>query len=173
MKFKSSIFVLLVAVAALTSCAKEDPVSADVSSRATITGLVRGNFDFTNDFVVETTVIGGVTQIDTIPTVVFEMLEGVRIFARYSTADLTTVNQPGYNYPEQIVEATTNADGRYTINVPAGARNVGVTVSGNDFETDLILEDDETERVVVSTNAATVSVTQNETRVVDFTYSIN
>ncbi|MCA1752377.1 MAG: hypothetical protein LC670_11425 [Flavobacteriales bacterium] len=57
--------------------------------------------------------------------------------------------------------------------IPAGTKTVGVTVDGNDFEVDLILEDNQTERVIMGTNAATVNVTQNETRVVDFTYSIN
>ena len=173
MKFKSSFFALLVAVAALSSCGKEDPVSADLSTRATITGLVRANVDFTNDFIIEETVIDGETIIDTVETVVFESLEGVRIFARFSTADLTTVNQPGYQYPQQIVENATDADGRYTLTVPAGAKTVNVIVDGNDFETDLILEDNETERVVMGVNAVNVAVTQNETRVVDFTYSIN
>ncbi|MFN2423546.1 MAG: hypothetical protein ABR572_07200 [Cryomorphaceae bacterium] len=173
MKIKSSFFALLVAVAALSSCGKEDPVSADLSTRATITGLVRGNIDFTNDFITQEIEVEGEIVVDTIPTVVFEPLEGVRIFARFSTADLTTVNQPGYPYPAQIVEATTNADGRYTLTIPAGTKTVGVTVDGNDFEVDLILEDNQTERVIMGTNAATVNVTQNETRVVDFTYSIN
>lgn len=173
MKFKSSFFALLVVVAALSSCSKEDPVSADVSTRATITGLVRGNIDLTNDFIVEETVVDGETQFDTIMTVVPEMLEGVRIFARFSAADLTTVPQPGYPYPQQIVEATTNAEGRYTMTIPAGTRNVSVAVSGNEFEVDLILEDNETERVVMTTNIANVTVTQNQTRVVDFNYTVN
>lgn len=174
MKIKLLILPVFALAAALSSCSKEDPVSADVSTRATITGIVQGNIDFTNDFIVEENEVGGETVFDTIPTVIFERLEDVRIFARFNTSDLTTNPSPGYNYPDQIVETRTDADGRYTLTVPAGTKSVGLSVNGNDFETQLIFEDGETERAVMSTGGAShISVTQNETRVVDFTYSIN
>lgn len=174
MKIKFSLLAVFAVAAVLSSCSKEDPVSADVSTRATITGIVRGNIDFTNDFIIEENQVGGETVIDTIPTVVFERLEDVRIFARFNTADLTTNPQQGFNYPDRITETRTDADGRYTLTIPAGTKSVSVAVNGNDFETELILEDGQTERAVMSTSGAShISVTQNETRVVDFTYSIN
>ncbi len=155
------------------SCEKEEPTEVTVNTRATITGIVEGNIDLTNDFRIEETEIGGEVIVDTIPEITNERLEGVRIFARYNTSQLTTVVDPNHTYTDRVAEAVTNEEGRYTIQIPAGVRNVTVVMSGNDLEIDRIIEPGVTERTTFTTADQSISVTQNVNRFVDFTYFPN
>lgn len=174
MRLNSAFLALVCASLILISCSKEDPIEVNVNTSATITGLVRGNTDLSNDYRIELVEVEpGVFENDTIPETTLEPLEGVRVFARYNTAALTTVVNPNHTYQDVVIEATTAADGRYTLNVPAAAKAVTVALFGTELEIDRIMEEGGTERKTFTTTTQSASVTQNVTRVVDFTYSAN
>lgn len=168
-------FVFFAAMLALlTGCEKEEPNEVSVTTKATIEGWVRGNTDLSNDYRIEQIEVEpGVFENDTIPEITLENIEGVRIFGRFNTSALTTIADPAYTYEDRIVEATTDASGRYSLSVPAGAKSVSVLVSGSDQEIFQIQSDGQSERRIFTTPNKTVSVTQNVTRIVDFEFMPN
>ncbi len=174
MRSKLVFFAAILAGFLFTGCDKEDPNEVNVNTRATISGWVRGNVDLSNDYRIEQVEVApGEFENDTIPEITLENIEGVRIFGRYNTSALTTVSDPNYTYEDRIVEAVTDASGRYELAVPAGAKVVMVAVSGTELEINQVLPDGGLNRRIYTTANQTVSVTQNVTRIVDFIYFAN
>jgi hypothetical protein len=171
MRLTSNFLTFIFASLILISCSKEDPTEVNVNTSATITGLVSGNTDLSNDFRIELVEVEpDVFENDTIPQITREPIAGVRVFARYNTSALTTVPDPNHTYQDVIVEALTDADGRYVLNVPAGSKAVMVALFGTELEIDLILEEGDTERTTFTSSLQNTSVTQNVTRVLDRIY---
>jgi len=57
---------------------------------------------------------------------------GVRVSAQYNTVDLTSTASPDFEYPFEVVSSTTDANGNYSLSIPANAKNVNVKFSVTD-----------------------------------------
>ncbi|MDR9399334.1 MAG: hypothetical protein RI562_09740 [Salibacter sp.] len=155
-RLKISILALAGAAMIFASCEKDDPKEVNVTSSATITGNVQAQLDLRND-------TNFVTNL--------ENVEGVNIYARISTADLTTNVDPNFNYPSKVYKATTDADGNYELNVKAGSKTVSVEIYGDEFKRDVVLDsNNNTQSVNFSMMTDSITVTHQQTKIYDIVY---
>ena len=56
----------------------------------------------------------------------------ITVSAQFSTEDLSSTVAPNFEYPFQVVSATTDANGNYSLSIPANAKNVNVVFSVTD-----------------------------------------
>jgi hypothetical protein len=153
---KISILALAGAAMIFASCEKDDPKEVNVTSSATITGNVQAQLDLRND-------TNFVTNL--------ENVEGVNIYARINTADLTTNVDPNFNYPSKVYKATTDSDGNYELNVKAGSKTVAVEIYGDEFKRDVVLDsNNNTQSVNFSMMTDSITVTHQQTKIYDIVY---
>lgn len=153
---KISILALAGAAMIFASCEKDDPKEVNVTSSATITGNVQAQLDLRND-------TNFVTNL--------ENVEGVNIYARINTADLTTNVDPNFNYPSKVYKATTDSDGNYELNVKAGSKTVAVEIYGDEFKRDVVLDsNNNTQSVNFSIMTDSITVTHQQTKIYDIVY---
>lgn len=156
-KLKNSILALSGAAMMFASCEKDDPKEVNVSTSATITGNVQAQLDLRND------TTNFVTNL--------ENVEGINIYARINTADLTTNVDPSFNYPSKVYKATTDADGNYELNVKAGSKTVAVEIYGDEFKRDVVLDsNNNTQSVNFSMMTDSITVTHQQTKIYDIVY---
>lgn len=144
----------------LTSCSKDDVQVPLSPGTASVSGRLTANLDET-DF-----------QIQSVP-------QGTGITFVISGADLDRNPQLGYNYEDVVVRGTTNADGRYSVSLPAAKNAINVDVIFDDFEYDAtILTTDEegfqtavTERRTFSRIETSISIVEGQVQVKDYAYN--
>lgn len=95
-----------------TACLDEETSAVDVSGEATIKGIVFANTD------------------DTEPG--NERVNGATVRIRYNVGELSVTNSGEVRF--EIIETTTDANGRYSVTVPTTPKGVGFQVSVDDFE---------------------------------------
>ena len=132
---KKKIFsALAIAAVAFTSCKEETPTSSELGE-ATINGSVWAELDLTN----------------TTP----EGIEGMQVTVIVDTEDWDQDPDPSYNYEERVYTTTVDANGMYTLTIPATETGYNVTLMFEDVITTRTLADGETENVRVTENNRT------------------
>lgn len=132
-----------------TACLDEETSAVDVSGDATIKGIVFANTDDTE--------AGD------------ERVNGARVRVRYNVGQLSVVNTGDERW--EIIEATTDANGRYSVTVPATPKGVNFQVYVDDFDGTHKYDDGGDDRTVEAVYFFPVTpvnnVTVGETRIVD------
>ena len=150
MKRLSFLLSGFLAVALLTtSCSKEAPEPTKTSETATIKGVVTAELDQTE---------AGM-----------ENPSGVKVVALIDPADLQINPDSSFTSDMIKVEATTNSDGEYTMEVNARNQSIPVTLIFEDFAEDVETANDPV-RTVFQGTSMTISVVAGVTEVVDHQY---
>lgn len=99
---------------------------------------------------------------------------GTKIIAVLNSADLVDAPAAGYTYQELTYEGSVDANGNYTINVPARGNAVNVTIKAVDFEYQQIIMDvypaTTTDRTIYTVGDQNTTVVANQIRIIDFNY---
>lgn len=103
---------------ALVGCKKEDPVPVELGT-AVVSGTLRANLDLSNDVTAS-----GVYQMGLNP----EAVAGVQVSVTISTSNWDLNPTAGYSYPTKTYTATTDANGNYSLSIPANTKSFGATV---------------------------------------------
>ncbi len=155
----NGLFGLFVLAITLASCSKEEEQTPLAAGTASVTGRLTANLDET-DF-----------QIQSVP-------EGTGITFVISGADLDRFPQPNYNYEDVVVRGTANADGRYSVTLPATKNAITAQVIFDDFEFDatILTTNDEgfqtavVERRTFTRPSTSVSIVEGQVLVKDYAY---
>lgn len=138
----------------LNSCKKkeEEKTPAALTSTATIKGKVWADLDLTN------------AGSEAAPA-------GTKLFVTIDSEDL--VDNPQYDNKTLIYEASVDANGNYSISVPAGNKAFNVRISGVDFEYNTILSSNPqtTSRSIYSTNGANPAINAGTISINDIYYN--
>jgi hypothetical protein len=145
---------------ALTSCKKDEQKEALTPGTAMVSGRLTANLDET-DF-----------QIQSVP-------QGTGITFRINGADLDRNPQPGYNYEDFVVRGTVDADGNYSVSLPAVKNSINVSVIFDEFEFDatvLTTDDDGFQEVVIERRTfrranASINIIEGQILVKDYTFN--
>lgn len=115
--------VLLVAVA----CEKEEQTPREAGS-ATVKGVMEVNSNTAND-----TLSDGTFDLkwEAVPA-------GTKLTFIIDGGDLDPNPDPSYDYKDQLYSAETDADGAYSVDIPAYETPIDAEVQFDDFETDVI-----------------------------------
>ena len=147
-------FSLLLLTLLLFSCTKEkvDPVVIS-NGNATVTGIARADLDLS--------LIG----LEFVP-------EGTIIMAKINLGDLVLHDENDSTvYGDKIYKTTVGTNGRYTINVEANTMNVDVSIMGEDFEYNQIVNDTLIVRKIYTLATNHTNVIDGMTKVVDLSYN--
>jgi len=147
-------FTLLLVVLITSSCTKEnvDPVVV-TNGNATITGIARADLDLTQ------------LGLEYAP-------KGTIIFAKINLGDLVLKEDDDSTlYCDRIYQTTVGVNGRYTVNVEANELNVDVSIMGEDFEYNQIVNDTLIIRKIYTLATNHTIVIDGMTKVVDLTYN--
>lgn len=145
---------------AFTACKKDEQKEPLTPGTATVSGRLTANLDET-DF-----------QLQSVP-------QGTGVTFRISGADLERNPQPGYNYEDVIVRGTADANGNYSVSLPAVKKTVNATVIFDEFEFDatvLTTDDDGFQEAVIERRTftranATVTIVEGQVLVRDYNYN--
>jgi hypothetical protein len=100
---------------------------------AVIQGTALVNLDFTNDA----------------PVVTYESVpQGTRIYGIINAIDLVQFPSGGVNYGTIVIDTIVEADGTFTLEVPANEKNVTVNFAADDFRADQVQFDQSLESKV-------------------------
>lgn len=113
---------MAVAAVALTSC-KKDVVESTELGTATINGTIRANINQLND--VNDL---GLYDYNYNP----ESVEGMTVKVEINTANLVQSPESGYTYDKDVYTAVTNANGEFTLILPATEEGFSVTITFED-----------------------------------------
>lgn len=113
---------LAIAAVMLSSCKKDEVESIELGM-ATINGTVRADIDQTND-------VNGAGVYDYYSNP--EGVEGMTVRAFVYTGDYYQHPDGGYNYDTEVYTATTDASGKFTLEIPATQEGFGVTLEFED-----------------------------------------
>jgi hypothetical protein len=150
--------VLLFAVVStlLFSCTKdedENPASAGQFGIATITGQVKADLDLSQ------------TNFEYVPS-------GTVIIAKIDINDLNIeYSQDGIDQGFKIYKTTVDENGRYSFNVDANAINVDITVMGEDFEYNQVVNDSLVVRRIFTLGQYYTTAVDGMNKVVDLNYT--
>jgi len=147
-------FTLLLVVLVLFSCTKEtvDPVVI-TNGNATVTGVARADLDLTQ------------LGLEYVP-------EGTIIMAKINLGDLVLHDDNDSTvYGYRIYKTSVGTNGRYTINVEANELSVDVSIIGEDFEYNQIVNDSLIVRKIYTLATNHTSVIDGMNKVVDLTYN--
>ena len=144
----------------LTACKKDEQKDPLTPGTATVSGRLTANLDET-DF-----------QLQSVP-------QGTGVTFIIDAADLERNPQPGYNYEDIVVRGTADADGNYSVSLPAVKKSINVTVVFDEFEFDatvLTTDDDGFQEAVVERRtftraSASVSIVEGQVLVRDYNYN--
>ena len=122
---KRKIFSMMaIAAVALASCSKDDPATSELGE-ATINGNVWADLNQSDDFQ------DGLY----IPELNREGVEGMQVSIEVNTANWVQNQVSGYDYEVKTYTATTDANGNWSITLPATEDAFNVTVNYNDVYT--------------------------------------
>lgn len=146
--------------AALTACNKDEQQEPLAPGTAMVSGRLTANLDET-DF-----------QIQAVP-------QGTGITFIIDGADLDRNPQPGYNYENTVVRGTADADGNYSVSLPAVKKAINATVVFDEFEFDAVVlttDDDGFQEAVVERRTftranTTVTIVEGQVLVKDYAYN--
>ena len=126
-KMKRKIFsILAIAAIAMTSCSKDEVLDSNQLGEAVIKGNVFANLDLSND------VDGaGLYNVGSMP----EKVEGMVVSVEIDTKNWDQSPDNNYAYPKKTYTATTDANGDYTLTIPATEKASNVYVSLGDYYT--------------------------------------
>ncbi len=147
----TKLFIFSLMVLGLVSCTKEEDAIEVVNGSAKVTGFVEADLDLTT------------SGLEFAPA-------GTKIIAIINTEDLIANPDPNVNYPNKTYTTTVGANGIYTLNIDANAKNVNVTIVANDFEYNRILNDTTIERKIYHCNGTTTSVIDQSNKIIDLNY---
>lgn len=144
--------IMAIAAVALVSCKKEEPATSELGM-ATINGNVWADLDQTDDFQ------NGVYVQELNP----EGVEGMQVSIEVNTSNWVQNQVSGYDYEVKTYTATTDANGDWTIEIPATEDAYTVTIQYNDvYTTRTVLAEDGvsgiTENVELSYGSHNVTV---------------
>jgi len=147
-----------------SSCTKCDIENTQKSMSTTlIKGKAYANLDFRND----TNDFGGFEiQYEAVPT-------GTKLIARLNSQDLDPNPSGGLDYQTLTFETTVDNSGEYQLEVYAGADNLNVTITAEDFEFNQIVNDSTFQMRYFSLPATGVSVSSNSIDYNDLTFVVN
>lgn len=145
---------------AFTACKKDEQKEPLSAGSAMVSGRLTANLDET-DF-----------QLQSVPS-------GTGVTFRISGADLDRNPQPGYNYEDVIVRGTTDANGNYSVSLPAVKKSINATVIFDEFEFDatvLTTNDDGFQEAIIERRTftranATISIVEGQVLVKDYNYN--
>lgn len=148
------IFTLLLLVTVLFSCKKENVEPTIITNgNATVTGIARADLDLTQ------------LGLEYVP-------EGTIIMAKINLGDLVLHNDnDSIMYGDRIYKTTVGSNGRYTINVEANTMNVDVSIIGEDFEYNQIVNDSLIVRKIYTLATSHTNVIDGITKLVDLSYN--
>lgn len=148
----------------ISGCKKEEEVLDLTLTTATIKGKVWADLNLAND----TSSTGWYEYHPEFAP------SGTKIIAVLNSADLVDAPATGYTYQELTYEGSVDANGNYTIVVPARGNVVNVTIKAVDFEYQQIVMDvypaTTTERTIYAVGDQNTTVVANEIRIIDFNY---
>jgi hypothetical protein len=128
---KRKIFsIMAIAAIALTSCNKDKPATSELGE-ATVNGNVWADLDQSDDFQ------SGLY----IPELNPEGVEGMQVSIEVNTANWVQNQVSGYDYEVKTYSATTDAEGNWSITLPATEDAFSVSVNYNDvYSTRTVIE---------------------------------
>jgi hypothetical protein len=143
-----------------TACNKDEQPEPLSPGSAMVSGRLTANLDET-DF-----------QLQAVPA-------GTGVTFIIDGADLERNPQPGYNYEDVVVRGTTDADGNYSVSLPAVKKSINVQVVFDEFEFDanvLTTNDDGFQEAVIERRTftranASVSIIEGQVLVKDYNYN--
>lgn len=106
--------ILAIAAIAMTSCKKDEPVSSELRD-ATISGNVWADMDQTDNDV--------------------EGVEGMTVKVEVNTMSWDQQPDPAYTYDKRVYTAVTDANGDYTLTIPATEDGYNITIQFEDLYT--------------------------------------
>jgi hypothetical protein len=106
--------ILAIAAIAMTSCKKDEPVSSELRD-ATINGNVWADMDQTDNDV--------------------EGVEGMTVKVEVNTMSWDQQPDPSYTYDKRVYTAVTDANGDYTLTIPATEDGYNITIQFEDLYT--------------------------------------
>ena len=157
MKKSIKLFSILIAIIVIAvSCEDEMSNEPFENGTALIQGTALVNLDFTND----------------VPVVVYESVpQGVRIYAEINAMDLVQFPSGGVNYGTILTDTVIDANGNFTLEVPANAKNVTVNFFADDFSADQVQFDQSVEeKVFYLPNIYSEVVRDGVTRITELTF---
>jgi hypothetical protein len=123
---KRTIFsIMAIGAIAFTSCKKDDVDSTEVGS-ATINGNVWADLNQTDD------TDGNGLYIQALNP---EGVDGMQVSIELNTANLVQSPEPGYTYDKEVYTTTADANGDYTLTIPATEEGFTVTLKFGDVHT--------------------------------------
>ena len=114
--------IVAIGAIALTSCKKDEVASTELGM-AKINGTVRADIDQTNDVNAL-----GLYSAYSMP----ENVEGLTVKVEVNTQDWVQNPESGYNYDKKVYMATTDASGKFTLEIPATEEGYWVSISFED-----------------------------------------
>lgn len=154
---------MLVIVAVVTSCKKEEPVAAKLPT-GKIVGTAYANLDKTND--------SALTAVNTHEEREFAP-SGTKVVAQVDPKDYTSATEAAaITYEKIVYEATVGSNGAFSFDtIKAYGNNVNVTLIYSDFVSDQKVSSTKNVKKVFSAPNQTVSVVANQTQMVEPTYN--
>jgi len=151
------------------SCTKlDDDTSISDMTKAVIKGYAYANLDATNDTTNYYSIYWEKAPANS------------KIIARINASDLVQNPNPSLTYGELTYETTVGSDGSYTLEIPAGAKNVDVIIFANDFEYNQKIWDEtqiipktKTVRRVYHLSSEYTTVFKNAVKIVDLYFDDN
>jgi hypothetical protein len=97
--------------------------------------------------------------------------KGTKVTLWISTEDLVTKSSPSKTYEKRYYQATANSDGEFSVQVDVNKDPVTVNIEPSDFEYDKVLNTNgDKQRTVYTAPNQTVTVTPEQTKIVDIAY---
>lgn len=130
---KKILTALAFATLAFVGCKKNTPNAVELSD-VQISGVILAYLDYTND-----TNANGVYVEESVA----DPVSGLRVYTVVNYEDLDETPDFGGNYKQVVISATTDANGAWTLTVPASNRPYDVEIIVDRFERNVILADNQ------------------------------
>jgi hypothetical protein len=143
--------IVVMSMLILSSCKKQDPTSLvlETGKTATISGEVYAQLDYSNS----------VTE---------NAPNGTRLFITVSNSEYLAGAQG-----VTIFETTVGSDGKYTFTIPVTDEGINITIEGEDFDYNVVINDDGDTQYTIFTGGVMTGVTgaiTNGNYIRDFSY---
>lgn len=146
-------FALAGLVLVSVGCKKDEKAVTPptIASSANISGVVKAETDTTN--------------------AILETQSNVNILAIFNKIDLVLNPVAGQTYPDVTVSVLTDADGKYSLNIPTNGKTVNVTLKPQDFLSPVVTGPTTTSPDQLFTSSQqTLSINEKEKKIIDINY---
>jgi len=126
---KKKVVIFSLGLMSLMACQKESEIVPDELGTATISGKLTADLDLSNDVNAGGAFVRGLNP---------EAVEGITVSVTVDTRNWDQTPDLNYNYERRTYTATTDANGEYTLEIPAGERAFNASLSFASFNFDQV-----------------------------------